>query len=165
VTVRPFSFNVTNASFPQNTAMVTQNEIECVLLAGRHHGLSEGIRGLLETVFGVVVMVADEASLFESAKRLRANLAVVDMSLSREDGFGLLRRLRELFPTLKVVVISAYDETSVSQSALAEGADGFVLRRSIATDLLPAVDAVRAGQRFVSPSVLPQIDFPVSSRN
>jgi DNA-binding NarL/FixJ family response regulator len=108
--------------------MVTQNETDCALLAGRHHGLSEGIRGLLETVFDVVVMVADETSLLESAKRLSASLAVVDMSLAREDGFGLLRRLRELCPTLKQIVISAHDENSVSQSALAAGADGFVLQ-------------------------------------
>ena len=145
--------------------MVTQNEADCALLAGRHHGLSEGIRGLLETVFDVVVVVADETSLLESAKRLSANLAVVDMSLAREDGFGLLRRLHELCPTLKLVVISAHDETSVSQSALAAGADGFVLQRTIATDLLPAVDTVRAGQRFVSPSILSQAYFPKGSRN
>ena len=134
--------------------MVIQDQTDCVLLAGRHHGLSEGIRGLLETVFEVVVMVADEASLFESAKRLPAKVAVLDVSLVGEGGFGVLRRLHEAEPALKLVVISTYDQCSVGQSALDAGADGFVLHRAIATDLLPAVDAVRAGQRFVSPSVL-----------
>ena len=99
-------------------------------------------------------MVADEMSLLESAKRLTAQLAIVDMSLVREDGFGVLRRLREICPTMKLIVISAHNETSVSQSALAAGADGFVLRRAIAADLLLAVDAVRAGQHFVSSSAL-----------
>ena len=134
--------------------MNAQNAPDCVLFAGRHHGLSEGIRGLLEAAFEVVVMVADETSLLESAKRLTAQLAIVDMSLVREDGFGVLRRLREICPTMKLIVISAHNETSVSQSALAAGADGFVLRRAIAADLLLAVDAVRAGQRFVSSSAL-----------
>jgi two-component system secretion response regulator SsrB len=135
--------------------MSAQNEtMDCVLLAGRHHGLSDGIRGLLEGVFEVVVMVADEMSLLESAKRLAAKLAVVDMSLVREDGFGLLRRLRGNCPTLKLIVISDHDEARVSRSALAAGVDGYVLRRTLATDLLAAVDAVRAGQRFVSPLVL-----------
>jgi len=133
---------------------MTQNDTEYVLLAGRHHGLSEGMRGLLETAFSVVVMIADETSLLASARNLPANLAVVDMSLAREDGLRLLGRLHELRPTMKLILISDYDETSVSQSALAAGADGFVLRRAIATDLLSAVDAVRAGRRFVSPSVL-----------
>jgi DNA-binding NarL/FixJ family response regulator len=134
--------------------MVTENETSCVLLAGRHHGLAEAIRGLLETVFEVVVMVADEKSLFESAKRLPAKLAVLDVSLAREDGFGMLRRLHQTEPTLKVIVISAHEESSVGQSALEVGADAFVLQRTIATDLLAAVDAVQAGQRFISPLVL-----------
>jgi hypothetical protein len=43
----------------------------CVLLADRHHGLTEGVRGLVETAFGTVVMVADEASLLERPGRLR----------------------------------------------------------------------------------------------
>jgi DNA-binding NarL/FixJ family response regulator len=136
--------------------MIAQNKPDCVLLAGRHQGLSEGIRGLLETVFEVVVMVADEISLLESAKRVAAQLAIVDMSIGREDGFGAVRRLREVSPTMKLIVISVHNELSVIQSALAAGADGFVLKRTIATDLLPAVDAVRAGQRFVSPSILAQ---------
>ena len=134
--------------------MVTQGETDCVLLAGRHYGLAEGIRGLLETAFEVVVMVADEASLFESAKRLPATVAVLDVSLAGEGGFRMLRRLHEAEPALKLIVISAHDQSSVGQSALDAGADAFVLQRTIATDLLPAVDAVRAGQRFVSPSVL-----------
>ena len=41
--------------------------LSCVLLADRHHGLTEGVRGLLETAFGTVVMVADEASLLDGA--------------------------------------------------------------------------------------------------
>lgn len=134
--------------------MGTKSETDCVLLAGRHHGLAEGIRGLLETVFEVVVMVADETSLFESAKRLPATVAVVDVSLAGEGGFAMLRRLHETGPALKLIVVSAHDQGSVVQSALDAGADAFVLQRTIATDLLPAVDAVRAGQRFVSPSVL-----------
>ena len=57
--------------------MTHPETIDCVLLADRHHGLSEGVRSLLETTFKAVVMVADEVSLFESAKRLPVALAVV----------------------------------------------------------------------------------------
>ena len=55
-----------------------EQAISWVLVADRHHGLSEGVRGLLETAFGTVVMVADEVSLFEAASRLRLNALVVD---------------------------------------------------------------------------------------
>ena len=63
----------------------------CVLLADRHHGLTEGVRGLLETAFGTVVMVADEASLLEGAGRLQPDVAIVDLSLARDGGLRWLR--------------------------------------------------------------------------
>jgi two-component system secretion response regulator SsrB len=123
---------------------------QCVLLADRHHGLTEGVRGLLETTFRAVVMVADEASLLESAERLQPTVAVVDFSLARRDNLHCLRELRTRCPHLKLIVLSVYDETSVRDAALEVGADGFVLKRAIATDLLRAIDAVLAGKRFMS---------------
>ena len=122
-----------------------ENALSCVLLADRHHGLTEGVRGLLETAFGTVVMVADEASLLEGAGRLQPDVAVVDLSLAQDSGLGWLRALRQRCPDLKVIVLSVHDEQSVRRAAMEAGADAFVLKRAIATDLLPAVDAVRRG--------------------
>ena len=56
--------------------------VKCVLLADRRHGLTEGVCGLLKTAFDTVVMVDDEASLLESARRLQPMVAVVDLSLA-----------------------------------------------------------------------------------
>jgi two-component system secretion response regulator SsrB len=120
--------------------------LSCVLLADRHHGLTEGVRGLLETTFGSVVMVADEASLVDAASRLVPDVAVVDLSLAREQGLGWLRAVRERCADLKIVVLSVHDEQSVRRAAAEAGADAFVLKRAIATDLLAAVEAVRGGR-------------------
>ena len=117
----------------------------CVLLADRHHGLTEGVRGLLETTFGTVVMVADEASLLEGAERIRPDVAIVDISLAQDSGLGWLRALRQRCPEVKVIVLSVHDEQSVRRAAMDAGADSFVLKRAIATDLLDAVESVRAG--------------------
>ena len=122
----------------------------CVLLADRHHGLTEGVRGLLETAFGTVVMVADEASLLEGALRLRPDMAVVDLSLARDCGMDWLRAIRHRCPGLKVIVLSVHDEQSVRCAAIEAGADAFVLKRTIVTDLLPAVETVRAGGSVVA---------------
>ena len=132
---------------------MSKKDIRCVLVADRHHGLMERVRGLLQTTFEAVVMVADEVSLLESATRLSAALSVVDFSLTRGEGIGLVRRLRVRCPEMKMIVISVQDEPSVSRSVLEAGADGFVLKRAMATDMLPAVDAVLAGLRYVSPEV------------
>jgi DNA-binding NarL/FixJ family response regulator len=111
----------------------------CVLLADRHHGLTEGLRSLLETAFGAVVMVADAASLLEGAERLHPDLAIVDLSLARKGGLGWLKDLRRRCPDLAIVALSVHDEQSVRAAALAAGADAFVLKRHISTALLPAV--------------------------
>ena len=118
----------------------------CVLLADRHHGLTEGVRGLLETVFATVVMVADEASLLDGADRLRPDLAVVDLSLARRSGLDWLRELKRRSPGLKVIALSVHDEESVRTAAFAAGADAVVLKRELATELLPAVEHLQAAE-------------------
>src|SRR5215470_5050304 len=127
--------------------------MNCVLLADRHHGLSEGVRGLLETAFDNVFMVADRDSLMNGAERLRPNIVVADLSLAGGDIAGLLRGLKLRAPEAKLLLLSVHDEQAVTSAVLAAGADGLVLTRAIATDLLPAVDSVLAGERYISPAV------------
>ena len=122
---------------------MSEKPLSCVLLADRHHGLTEGIRGLLETAFETVVMVADETSLLEGASRMQPEVAVVDLSLARDRGLGWLRALRSQCPELKLIVLSIHDEQSVHDAAMQAGADAVVLKRAISTDLLAAIDLVR----------------------
>jgi hypothetical protein len=70
---------------------MSENPPSCVLLADRHHGLPEGVRGLLETAFGTVVMVADEVSLLEGAGRLRPDVAVVEPRAGADRGGRAIR--------------------------------------------------------------------------
>lgn len=127
----------------------------CVLLADRHHALSEGIRGLLESSFSSVFQVSDETSLIEGVGLLRPAVVVVDLSLGADDVLGLIRELRARAPGTKVLLLSVHDEPSILRSAVAAGADGIILKRAIATDLLPAVDAILDGQVFI-----PHFDSP-----
>lgn len=119
--------------------------LRCVLLADRHQGLTEGVRGLLETAFRTVVMVADPSSLLDVATRLAPDVAVVDLSLAREGGLDWLRALRARCPGVRLVVLSVHDEASVRRAVMEAGGDAFVLKRAIATDLLDAVAPVRGG--------------------
>jgi DNA-binding NarL/FixJ family response regulator len=132
---------------------VTNQKSSCVLLADRHHGLRDSVRGLLESEFETVFMVADEASLLEGAGRLSPTVVVVDLSLSGGDMRGLLSRVAERAPGAKVLVLTVHDEPTVAETALAAGADGVVLKSCLGTDLLPAVDALRAGKRYLSARV------------
>ena len=118
-----------------------------VLVAESHHGVAEGLRGLLETAFDCVVIVADERSLTESAERLVPALVVVDLPLGRGDIGGLIKRLRGRCPGVPVLVVSTHEEPSVAESTIRLGANGFLIKRNIGSDLLPMVDALLRGER------------------
>lgn len=123
----------------------------CAILADRHTGLSEGVRGLLESAFETVFTVADVSSLRDGMQRLSPLLVVLDMSLPDDNLSSLLKELRDVSPESRVIVLSAHDQPNVARQALASGAQGVVLKRSIGSDLLTAVSAVLDGEEFVSP--------------
>ncbi len=132
--------------------------LNCVLLADRHHGLTESLRGLLETAFGTVVMVADQASLLDAASRLQPEVAVVDLSLSRQGNLDWLREVRRRCPDLKVVALSVHDEQTVRHAAIEAGADVFLLKRDIATDLLDAIALMRGTSTGTPEEQVPGLD-------
>jgi DNA-binding NarL/FixJ family response regulator len=125
----------------------------CVLIADRHHVLFAGIRGLLETTFDKVFLVTDKASLIEGALRLQPTIIVMDLSYAAGNLPDLVRELRHQAPMAKLLLLSVHDEPAVITSAMTAGADGLVVKRALASDLIPAVDAVLAGQRYFFSSV------------
>jgi DNA-binding NarL/FixJ family response regulator len=130
-----------------------KSECSVVLLADRHHGLRDSVRGLLETEFDTVFMVADEASLLEGLGRLTPAIVIVDLSLSGGDMGGLLERVRMRSSASKIVMLTVHDEPTVAQAALGAGADAVVMKRSLSTDLHPALDALREGKQYLSPGL------------
>jgi DNA-binding NarL/FixJ family response regulator len=117
-----------------------QSRFNCAVLADRNSRLTEGMRGLLETMFETVVVVANVTSLLESAHRLQPEMAAVDVSLGQDANLTWVGELRRRCPEIKVIALSVHDEPSVHRVATNAGFDRFVLKRSIATELLPTVE-------------------------
>ena len=124
-----------------------------VLLADSHLALLQGVHSLLASLFLSVVMVADEGSLLETIERLDPDLVVVDLSMPVQEGTNVARQLMNRFPHLRLIALSVHDEPTVAAQIRNEGVAGFVLKRTAATDLVAAVEAVLAGGCFVSPAV------------
>jgi DNA-binding NarL/FixJ family response regulator len=132
---------------------VKNQKSSCLLLANRHQGLRDGIRGLLETEFETVFMVADEASLLEGAEHLNPAIVVLDLSLAAGDLRSLVAGVTDRAPDTKIMMLTVHDEATVATAALAAGAEAVVLKRKLTTDLLPAVNALREGKRYLSPEL------------
>jgi len=124
-----------------------------VLLADSHLGMLEGVHSLLDSLFETVLMVADERSLMEALTTFKPDLVVVDLSLPREGEANIARRLMGRHPDLRLIVLSVHDEPTVVSPMLSAGVAGFVLKRSAAMDLVPAVKEVLRGGTYVCPAL------------
>jgi DNA-binding NarL/FixJ family response regulator len=124
-----------------------------LLLADGHLNLLQGVHDLLEPLFDVIVMVADEGSLVDSIERVRPDLVIVDLSLPGAEGANVVRRLRSRYPGVAIIVLSVHDEPTVASRMLEAGVAGFVLKRDAATSLLPAIQEVLRGGTYVCPAV------------
>jgi DNA-binding NarL/FixJ family response regulator len=127
-----------------------------VLLADAHPIMLEAVRGLLAGSFTTTVMVADAVSLLETVPRLQPDLVVVDHSLPVSGGVNVVPTLLGRYPGLRVIVLSVHDESAALGQVLGAGAVGYVLKRTAASDLTDAVDAVLRGETYVSPALNPR---------
>ena len=124
----------------------------CAILADRSAEASEGIRGLLESEFESVYLVANPQSLKQGVARLNPQVVVVDQFVEREAIPELLETIHALVPDSKVIVLANHAHALVAEAMLAAGADAVVLKRSAGSDLFEALAAMENGKRYVSPA-------------
>ena len=124
-----------------------------VLIADHHHQMLTGMYSLLDPLFDTVLMVADEASLHDVIESMKPDLIVVDISLHYEGESNIPQRLLDRYPEACFILISVHDEPIIVSQMLEMGVSGFVLKRTLATDLVPAVGEVLDGGIYVSPTI------------
>ena len=92
--------------------------------------------------------IIGEAANGEEALRLTVALhpgiVLMDIGMPHMNGLEALRRTKAAFPDTKVIVVTVHGEEPYRAVALAGGADGFVLKKALATELLPAIKRLKA---------------------
>ncbi len=124
-----------------------------VLLADSHLNMLGGVHSLLDALFETVLMVADERSLMDAIAEFRPCLVVVDLSLPDLGEVNIAKRLMQKHPDLRLIILSVHDEPTVFMQLRNAGVAGFVLKRTVATDLISAVHEVLQGGTYVSAAV------------
>jgi len=122
-----------------------------VILADAHPNVLGGIRRLLEAEVETVLMVTDEISLRHALAHINPDVVVADLSLPVSTKTNIARELKKNFPQIKVIILSIHDERSVIEDLMASGIEGFVLKRRVVIDLIPAIREVLQGYTYISP--------------
>lgn len=96
---------------------------------------------------------ATEDEAMELAKRVGPDLMLIDISLKSGDGIELIKRIRALNPSTKMLVVSAFQESLYAERAMRAGALGYLNKQESNEKLIDAIRVVNQGERYVSPEI------------
>lgn len=125
-----------------------------VLLADEHRCVAEGLAGLLAKRTDSVRIVHDGEALLLAALAGEVDLVITDIALSPFSALHALRRLRRQGCDVPVIVLSTHGEPLIVREAMQAGANGYVLKQSTSEELYSAMEAVSAGNQYVSPELM-----------
>jgi DNA-binding NarL/FixJ family response regulator len=125
------------------------------LLADDQELVRTGFRLILELAgIDVVGEAADGRTAVEAARRLRPDVALMDVRMPGMDGIEATRRIGQAGLATRVLVLTTFDLDEYVYGALRAGASGFLLKDVDRERLVEAVRTVAAGEQLLAPSVL-----------
>ncbi len=135
-----------------------------IVLADDHPILLAGLRNLV--LADQKVEIVGEATTGPAAYDLicsqRPDVAILDISLPELSGIAVTKRLTEERCSTRVVVLTVHEDRAYVDQALQAGVRGYVLKRSIAENLMHAIHAVIDGGIYLDPAIAAQVVAPRS---
>lgn len=126
-----------------------------VILADDHNLVRSGMAALLRQHggFEVVAEATDGVTVLEEFTRQACDLLIVDLAMPRLGGMAVIEELRRSKGTMKILVLSMYDDAQFVARAMKSGANGYLLKQALDEDLFQAIEAVLSGEQFISESI------------
>ena len=144
---------------------MTSSEKITILLADedalRRDGLAAVLRGTPH--FEVIAQCPDGEAALDQIRRLRPDVAVVDLNLPRLHGIELVRRVRGDLLGTKIVILSGTTDDDIIREVVRAGGDGYLLKNGPARHLIDAISYVRDGGQYFSPQLQPRRTGPASA--
>jgi len=81
------------------------------------------------------------------------DLLITDYNLPDDDGLTLVRRVKQKYPEINIIVLSMHDEAHLIKEILKEGINGYILKKDSHEELVSAVRAVKNGKVYLSSDV------------
>lgn len=126
-----------------------------ILIAEDHQTVREGIKLLVNSQpdMEVVGEVGDGELAIKEAKTLLPDLVLMDISMPNMNGLKATKRLRNLFPDLKILTLTRHTDDGYLQQLLGAGSNGYVLKQSAPTELINAIRTIASGNAYLDPSL------------
>jgi len=127
-----------------------------VFLAEDHAVVREGIKRLIasEADMEIVGEATDGNEAVEKVLRIRPDVVVMDISMPALNGLQATRQIKASRAQVKVIALTVHEDRGYVLELLNAGADGYLLKRAAASELISALRAVRAGGIHLDPRVM-----------
>lgn len=142
-----------------------------IVIADDHPVVVLGISRMLEEVSNLHLAAAVNtiSELFETLAQMSCDLLICDYAFEDDDepdGLLLLKRIRRLYPEIKIILITAHDDLVVVQRAIQIGVAGFLSKVSGEFSVLPAViNRVLKGEKYLDPDTSKMLVQHMMSNN
>jgi len=139
-----------------------------VLIADDQAIARQGLTAILEpeTDINVVGVAINGNDVLKKVPSLKPDLVLMDLQMPELNGIEATKRLKAEYPKLSVLVLTTYFTDDWLESALREGADGYLLKDASSIEILSAIRGTVKGKTFLDPSVAGKIikqlqDLPI----
>lgn len=126
-----------------------------ILIVDDHPSVREGLalRISLQSDLEVCGEADSEDQALALVKQTAPDLILIDVSLKTGHGIDLIKRVRSLDPTIKMLVITGFQESLYAERAFRAGALGYLNKQESSEKMIEAIRTVLAGERFISPEM------------
>ncbi len=125
-----------------------------VVLVDDHLMFRLGMKKILETSedINVVGEASDGHELLSLLNRVSPQMVILDISMPKISGIEAAREIKITSPHIKVLILTMHNKIEYLQHALSVGAEGYVLKQDAGTELFVAINSLRSGDIYISPS-------------
>lgn len=126
-----------------------------IMLADDHTLFREGLRRILsmEEDFVVLAECGDGLQIQEACSKQQPDIVIMDINMPVQNGVVATERIREAFPSIKVIILSIHDDESYVFETLRKGASGYLLKDMESNELIHAIRSVQQGYAYIHPKV------------
>lgn len=126
-----------------------------VLIADDHAVLRGGLKALLDTQpdMKVIGEASDGHEAIEKCGQVRPDIALMDITMPGLTGIEATKEIKKRYPSIKILVLTMYDDTHYLRQVISAGADGFIPKKAADTELLDAIRATYRGEHFLHHSM------------
>lgn len=124
-----------------------------ILITDDHGVVREGLAVLLQAEPGVEV-VGIAASAEDAVTHVRQtppDLVLMDISVPQIGGIEATRRIKELAPDVRVLILTVHEDKALMREAMRAGAGGYLLKQAIKSELIHAIHSVMRGDLYIHP--------------